>query len=433
MSDYELIVITVAMFGLLFAGFPMMIPLIVPAIIAITFFLPTVSATNTLVGQIIIGIRPMTLICVPMFIFASEVMTRGKSSTKLVEFVKAWIGHIPGGLAISTALSCTLFGAVSGSAQATVVAIGKPLHDSLLKEGYPPSFTYGLIVASSGIALLIPPSLTAVIYGVAAQCSVGALFLAGFSTGLAVFLLFAIYCFIYARSKNIGTSAKYTLQERMKASKDSILALGFPLIILGGIFSGIFSPTEAAAVAVAYAIIVEAVIYRDIKMKEIIESALSAGAITAVVFILIGMGQVLSFVLTYSGVPQMIIPRILGPNPSQLSLIILIMIVYFIACMFVDVIVAIYVLAPIFAPFVTQLGINPIFLGALVVLQSAIGIASPPFGASLFTAIAIFRRPYFEVARGLPWFIVLALIVCVIMIAFPEIVLFLPNLAGLGY
>jgi len=432
MSNYELILFIVTMFGLLFAGFPMMVSIIVPAILAITFFLPTVSATNVLVGQIIIGIRPMTLICIPMFIFSAELMTRGKTATRLVEFVKAWIGHIYGGLAISTVLSCTLFGAVSGSAQATVVAIGTPLHTPLEKAGYPSSFIYGLIVSSSGIALLIPPSLTAIIYAVAAKCSVGALFLAGVGTGTAVFILFSIYCFIYSRHKKIGVSPKCTLRERMKAVKGSILAIGFPIIILGGIFSGIFSPTEAAAVAVIYAILVEAGIYRDIKMKDVMEAALSAGVITAVVFILIGMGQVLSFVLTYSGVPQMIIPRILGPDPSQLSLIILIMITYFIAGMFVDVVVAIYVLAPIFAPFVMQLGINSIFLGALVILQSAIGVATPPFGANIFTAIAIFRRPYLEVVRGLPWFIVLALIVCALMIAFPEAVLFLTNLAGLG-
>jgi len=432
MSDYHLVLLTVAMFVLLFAGFPMMLSLIVPAILAIVFFLPTVSITNTVVGQIIIGIRPLTLVCIPMFIFAAELMSRGRTAVRLVDFVKAWIGHIPGGLAISTALSCTLFGAVSGSAQATVVAIGTPLHDPLKKAGYPSSFIYGLIVASSGIALLIPPSLTAVIYAVAAKCSVGALFMAGVVTGVLVFLLFGIYCFFYAKLKKVGVSPKATLKERMKATRNSILALGFPLIILGGIFSGVFSPTEAAAAAVIYAIIVEAGIYRDLKMKEILEAALSAGVVTAVVFILIGMGQVFSFVLAYSGVPQMLIPRILGSNPSQLSLIILIMVTYFIACMFVDVIVAIYVLAPIFTPFVMKLGINPIFLGALVILQSAIGVATPPFGANIFTAIAIFRRPYFEVVRGLPWFIFLALIATALLIIYPEVVLILVKLTGLG-
>lgn len=432
MSDYEIILIAVAMFFLLFTGFPMMLSLIVPAILAITYFLPTVGATNTIVGQILIGIRPMTLICIPMFLFAAELMTRGKTAERMVEFVKAWIGHIYGGIAISTVLSCTLFGAVSGSAQATVVAIGKPLHEPLKKAGYPASFIYGLIVASAGIALLIPPSLTAVIYAVSAQCSVGALFLAGVGSGTLTFLLFSIYCFIYSKRKKIGVSPMCTLKERINVTIKSIPALGFPLIILGGIFSGIFSPTEAAATAVMYAILIEAVIFKDINMKGIMEAALSAGVITAVVFILIGMGQVLSFVLAYAGVPQMIVPRILGPNPSQLNLILLIMVTYFIAGMFVDVIVAIYVLTPIFSPFVTKLGIDPVFLGALVILQSAIGVATPPFGANIFTAIAVFRRPYLEVAKGLPWFIVLGLVVCAIMIAFPEAVLFLGKLAGLG-
>lgn len=432
MSDIELVLLAIAMFVLLFAGFPLMLTLIVPALLAIIYFLPSVSVTNTVVGQMIIGIRPLTLVCIPMFIFAAELMTKGKTATRLVDFVKAWVGHIPGGLAVSTALSCTLFGAVSGSAQATVVAIGAPLHQPLKDAGYPSSFVYALIVSSAGIALLIPPSLTAVIYAVAAQCSVGALFLAGVATGISVFLVFAIYCYIFAKKNNVGISPKTSLKERLIATKDSVLALGFPLIILGGIFSGLFSPTEAAAVAVIYAIVVEAGIYREIKMKDIVAAALSAGEVTAVVFILIGMGQVFSFVLAYSGVPQMIIPRILGPNPSQLSLIILIMVTYFIACMFVDVVVAIYVLAPIFTPFVMKLGINPVFLGALVILQSAIGVATPPFGANIFTAIAIFRRPYFEIVKGLPWFILLAVLVNAILIMFPDLILILPKLAGLS-
>jgi tripartite ATP-independent transporter DctM subunit len=207
--------------------------------------------------------------------------------------------------------------------------------------------------------------------------------------------------------------------------------LGFPLIVVGGIYAGFFSPTEAAAVGVAYALIMEVFIYKTMTMKKLSKAILDAGIVTGVVFILVGAGQVLSWLISFLRIPQAIMPQIIGTDPTQLQLIIVVVIAYFVACMFVDPIVAIYVLSPIFQPYVQMTGIDPVFLGVLIVLQSAIGSATPPFGCDIFTAQLIFRRPYLEVIRKTPPFVLILLLSTVLIILFPSIATFLPGAAGI--
>ena len=208
--------------------------------------------------------------------------------------------------------------------------------------------------------------------------------------------------------------------------------MGFPVVIIGGIYSGIFSPTEAAAASVAYALILETLLYRSLTSKKIIDAFLQTGIITGVVFILVGAGQALSWMLSFLQIPQQIMPIVLGADPSALRVIVVVNITYFVACMFVDPIVAIYVLSPIFQPYVVSTGIDPVLLGTMVCLQTAVGSATPPFGCDIFTAQLIFRRPYFEVIGHTPPFIIILLIVAVLLVMFPAIALFLPNSAFLG-
>jgi tripartite ATP-independent transporter DctM subunit len=207
--------------------------------------------------------------------------------------------------------------------------------------------------------------------------------------------------------------------------------LGFPIIVVGGIYAGFFSPTEAAAVGVAYAFIMEAFIYKTMTVKKLTKATLDAGIVTGVVFILVGAGQVLSWLISFLRIPQAIMPQIIGTDPTQLQLIIVVVIAYFVACMFVDPIVAIYVLSPIFQPYVEMTGIDPVFLGVLIVLQAAIGSATPPFGCDIFTAQLIFRRPYLEVIRKTPPFVLILLLSTVLIILFPSIATFLPETAGI--
>ena len=407
----------------------MMIPLITAAVIGFYMMFNGFGQMDTLIQQMMAGIRPASLIAVPMFILAADIMTRGQSANRLIDMVMAFIGHIKGGLAVSTAASCTLFGAVSGSTQATVVAVGSPLRPKMLKAGYSDSFTLALIINASDIAFLIPPSIGMIIYGVISGTSIGELFIAGIGPGLMILCMFSIYCIIYAIVKDVPTEAKSSWKERAVAVRQALWPLGFPVIIVGGIYGGIFSPTEAAAACVLYAILLEFVVFRSLKMNDIYAIAKSTGLITAVVFILVAVGNGFSWIISFAQIPQMILEAVGVNEAGPTGVLIAICISFFVACMFVDPIVVILVLTPIFAPAIAATGLDPVLVGILITLQVAIGSATPPFGCDIFTAIAIFKRPYWDVIKGTPPFIFMLILAAALLIMFPQIALFLRDVA----
>lgn len=420
-----------SLISMLLFGFPFMITLLGSLILYIFVYMPDFAPRlmMTMVQQVITGITPPALVCVPMFILAASLVTSGESAGRMIRMIKTFVGHLPGGLPITANASCTLFGAVSGSTQATVAAIGGTMRPMLLEAGYSSSFTLGLIINSSDIAFLIPPSIGFIVYGVATSTSIGALFLAGIIPGLMIMLMFSAYCYFYSKAKKIKLLPKASRVERIAALKDSLPVLGFPVIVVGGIYTGILSPTEAAAASVLYALIVETLVYKSLPFHRIVEAFLQTGVITGVVFILVGAGQAFSWVIGFLQLPQKFLPPLFGPDPTMLRVMVIIVVVYFVACMFVDPIVAIFVLSPIFQPYVVAAGVNPILLGTLVTLQCAIGSATPPFGCDIFTAQLIFRRPYLEViGHSLPFFLIL-IAATIILMVFPGLVMFLPNLA----
>lgn len=414
---------------LLLLGFPMMIPLIMAALVGFYMTFDGFGQMNIMIQQMMGGIRPTALIAVPMFILAADIMTRGQSANRLINMVMAFIGHIKGGLAVSTAASCTLFGAVSGSTQATVVAVGSPLRPKLLKAGYKDSFTLALIINSSDIAFLIPPSIGMIIYGVISGTSIGELFIAGVGPGLLILAMFSAYCIAYAYIHKVPTEPKSSWKERLIAIKDALWPLGFPVIIVGGIYGGIFSPTEAAAACVLYAVILEFIVFRSLKAVDIYRIAKSTGLITAVVFILVAVGNGFSWIISFAQIPQAILGGLGIDQAGPIGVLFAIAIAFFIACMFVDPIVVILVLTPIFAPAIASTGLDPVLVGVLITLMVAIGSATPPFGCDIFTAIAIFKRPYWEVIRGTPPFVFMLVLASVLIIFFPQIALFLRDLA----
>lgn len=420
----------VLMLVLLLLGFPMMVPLAAGTLYmmftGMTFFGP-----DQAVSWMINGVGSWVLAAVPMFIFAADILTKGHTANRLLDVVDAFTRHLRGGLPITTAASCALFGAVSGSTQATVVAMGGPMRPRLLKKGYSDAFTLALIINASDVALLIPPSIGFIIYGVAMQTSIGDLFLAGILPGLLIMVMFSLYCWIDARLKGITPDPKASWRERGRALRRVILPLGFPILVVGGIYGGFFSAVEASAVAVAYALLLEVVIYRQVRIRDLGSLALSTGMITAVVFILVAIGAAFSQALATAGVPQQILqPIIERIGDSQFLALLLIAVAFFVGCMFVDPIVVILILVPIFKPLVQSTGLDPIHVGVIVTLQAAIGSATPPFGCDIFTAIAVFRRPYLEVIRGTPPFIAILLLATLILIVFPQISLLLPSLGG---
>ncbi|GAB4357986.1 MAG: TRAP transporter large permease [Kiloniellaceae bacterium] len=412
---------------LLLLGFPMMIPLIAGCFVAFFLYMPV--PPEIMVQQMLGGIRPAALIAVPMFIFAADIITKGHSADRLIDLVMRFFGHLRGGLGVTAAASCTLFGAVSGSTQATVVAIGGPLRPRMLQAGYKDNFVLALIVNASDIAMLIPPSIAMIIYGVISGTSISELFIAGVGPGLLILVLFSGYCVIYAIRHDIPVLPKASWGERLTAVREAVWPLGFPVIVVGGIYGGIFSPTEAASVCVAYAFILEFIVFRSLKLTEIYDIAKSTGLITAVVFILVAAGAAFSWVISFNQIPQAILGGIGLDQAGPVGVLIAISIAFFIGCMFVDPIVVILVLVPIFTPLIEAAQIDPVLVGVIITLQVAIGSATPPFGCDIFTAIAIFKRPYMDVVRGTPPFVFMLLAVAAALIAYPPIALFLRDLA----
>lgn len=424
------LLIILVMVGLLFLGFPMKVPLLASALAVLLVYFPSVDGA-VLIQQWIGGIKPAALLAVPMFIFAAEIMTRGQAADRLLNMVMAWVGHLRGGLPITSAISCTLFGAISGSTQATVVAVGGPLRPRLMQAGYSSEFSTALVINASDIALLIPPSIAMIVYGVVSGASIGELFLAGIGPGLLILVLICVYCYVRSVRMQIPRLEKQDGPARWKSVRKALLPLGFPAIVIGGIYTGWFSPTEAAAISVFYAAVLEVLVYRELTIRDIPDIARSTGLVTAVVFVLVGAGSAFSWVISFAELPQALITQGLGltAESGYYTIMGAIAVAFFIGCMFVDPIVVILILTPIFHPIAVSAHIDPVLVGIVVTMQVAIGSATPPFGCDIFTAIAIFRRPYFEVIKGTPPFIAILLFSALLVVVFPPIALFLRDLA----
>ncbi|AKL97234.1 tripartite ATP-independent periplasmic transporter subunit DctM [Clostridium aceticum] len=412
------------MFTLFLLNFPMFIAMILAPLAVIVTYFPNLNPLLA-TQQLIAGVSPIVLLAVPMFIFAADIMCAGQTSNRLLDFVDTFVGHIHGGMAITTAATCTIFGAISGSTQATVVAIGKPMRNRLLSSGYEDEDTTALIICSAIIALLIPPSISMIMYAVVTGASVGDLFIAGVLPGLLILLFFCVYNYFMAKKRNIPTTEKVDFKGKVEAFKKAIGPLGFPVVIFAGIYSGKFSPTEAAAIGVLYAAILELFLFKSIKIRDFKSIALSTAVVTTAVFILVAAGSLFSWAISYARIPQMITQSVLGTNPSAVKILVTVTIFFYIAGMFVDSIVAIVILTPIFFPLAMQAGIHPIHLGIIVTLQAALASVSPPFGCNIFTASAIFDIPFLKVVKRLPAYLLMLVVISVIIIFVPQLSLLL--------
>ena len=421
-----LIIITIAL-SLLALGFEMFVVLGVPAIIVKeTFFsgIPDIVIIQKMVG----GINHSTLLAIPFFIIAAEVMSSGEIAKRLTNFIKACFGHLTGGLGHTTIGSAMAFGSVSGSAAATVAAIGKLMYPDLRSVGYKEKFSLGLIVSSAETAILIPPSITMIIYGWMTGTSITALFAGGLAVGVFLGLAFAGLVMFESYRYNVGSNPPRKKGEFLIKLKDARWALGMPVIILGGIYSGFFTPTEAAAISVIYALLVESMIYKNLNWSNFF-NVIERGAISsAVIFILLAMGSVLSFFITIIQIPDMLKDYLLSIDAGMITFLLAVNISFFLAGMFIDPNSALLILVPPLFPVAISLGIDPIHFGLIVTLNIGIGMITPPFGLDIFVASSTLNKPVLTIINGIWPFLLVNLFVLFIVTYVPEVSTFLPNL-----
>ena len=414
----------VLFFVLLVLGVPIFMSMVVACLVALPMSFPGMDM-GLAIQRIVGGIDTFSLLSIPFFMYAADIMSKGDIGHKLVNFANRLVGHLPGGLAITTVVTCTIFGAISGAGPAAIVAIGMILYPALCDHGSDPDKAIGCITASSTLAMLIPPGIAMILYGVSSGASVGKLFMSGLSVGVVVAIVFSLYVCVDAIKNKIPRQKPATFREVLDATKKAIWALGLPLIILLGIYAGVMTPTEAAAVAVAYVLIVELFIYRSITFKEVFEIGVTSGRMVAMIFILIGAGSLLSWILTAAQVPQSIVALTSGTSPYVVLLIINAL--FLVAGMFMDPNSIVIVLTPLVLPMAQVIGLDMLHLGMIVVLCCAIGMLTPPFGLNIFVSVGPFKRPFEKVVKPVWPYIIMMLGVLVLVNLFPQISLWLPN------
>ncbi len=406
--------------ALLTLGFEMFLVMGIPSILAWLLFYPGIPPI-VIAQKLLGGVHVSTLLAIPFFVFAADIMARGIIAKRLTDLVKTNLGHLRGGIGHTTVASCMAFGAVCGSAPATVAALGRLLHPELVKARYPEKFALGLIASSAECALLIPPSITLIVYGWLTGTSIADLFAAGLIVGIVLGLAFMALVQIVTIRTGAGSSPKASRRERLLALRDGLVALGLPAIILGGIYSGITTATEAAAVAVVYALFVEVVVYRSFGLKALFEVAESSAITVVVIFILLAMGSLLSYFITLAQVPSFFTQLFTAWNVNWVVFLLIVNVVLFIAGMFIDPNSILLVLIPTFFPVAQSLGIDPVHFGVVVCLNICIGMITPPFGLDLFVASSTLKRPVELVIAGIGPFILTNVAVLLLISYVPQI------------
>lgn len=379
--------------------------------------------------SVVTSLDSFPVLAVPMFILSGEIMGRGGISRRLINFANAIVGRITGGLAMTVVLACILFGAISGSGPATFAAVGAIMIPLMEKQGYDKKFVTGLAAASGGLGVLIPPSLPMVMYGIIANESIGDMFSAGVLPGIISGLALMVYCYFYCKKnppKQVDNAEK--MPGFWQALKEGILAILCPVIILGGIYAGIFTPTEAAAVSIVYAILVSCFVYKSVDIRDIPSMLLSAARVNAPVLFIVAMATVFGRVLSMYKIPTLIAEAVLGVSSNPVIILILINLLLLLAGMLMETLCAITILTPILLPICTAIGMLPIHFGVMMVANLAIGFVTPPIGVSLYTASSVTGIPITDVTKSVIKPILALLAALVLIILIPELSTWLPSL-----
>lgn len=410
---------------LLFLGVPIAVILGITTLVSLVFFSSTPLTIIT--QQLFNALDQFVLLAIPFFILAGAVMTRGGIARRLIAFVNALVGWFPGGLAMAGILACIFFAAISGSSPATVVAIGSIMIPALVKAGYGEKFSLGLITVSGSLGIVIPPSIPMILYCLVMNVSVAEIFMAGVMPGLLIGFCLMVYTFFVAKKKNWRIEQKASLSLLIQTGKNGIWALLLPFIVLGGIYSGVFTPTEAAAVSVVYALFVEMVIYREFGLKDLTGVCQEAAILSACLLFILSCAMTFIWLLTAEQVPHQLADIIILYIDSPWMFLLAVNILFLILGCFMDDVSAMLVLAPLFLETLNRYGINLVHFGIVMVLNIQMGMLTPPFGLNLFVASGITKEPIIKIARSVAPFLVIMLACLMLVTYIPWISLALPN------
>src|SRR4051794_8192731 len=411
---------------LLLIGFPIFMVLLTAVSVALVFFMhvPLVVIHQNLFGSV----NATPLLAVPFFIYAGELMGRGSVAQRLVDFVQGGVGSVRGSLGVTAVGTSAIFGAISGASAATVATIGKVMVPAMRRAGYPETFTAGLITAGGAVDVIIPPSIPLIVYGAPAEEKGARLYAAGVLPGLMIAGMLALYVLWRARHEGFGAGEPFDFRRFLHATGRSLWALGAPVIILGGIYGGVFSPTEAAAVACVYAGFVTTFVFRELGWRDIIEASASTVLFTGQILIIVACAGVFAWLLTVNQVPATITAWLQSLNVSAWTLLLAINILLLVVGCFLDPLSAILLLSPLLVPMVKAVGINTVHFGIVVTVNLAIGLFHPPFGINIFVAQSVLGLKLETIYRGIIPFVIIYLIALGLITYIPDI-----SLIGMKY
>jgi C4-dicarboxylate transporter, DctM subunit len=374
------------------------------------------------------GIEKFEIMAIPFFILAGNFLTHGGVAKRMINFATSMVGHHHGGLGLAGVLACALFAAVSGSSPATVVAIGSILLPAMVKAGFPNKFGAGIITTSGALGILIPPSIVMVMYSVSTNTSVGALFMAGVIPGLMLAFLLGFTSWWRARKFGYPRLPKATFGERMKALRESIWGLLLIVIVMGGIYTGFFTPTEAAAMSAVYAFIIAVFVYKDMGLKDVPRVLLSSANMSAMLLYIITNAVLFSFVLANENIPQQLADWLVGMGLGPIAFLLVVNILLLVAGNFMEPSSIVLIMAPILFPVAMKLGIDPVHFGILIVVNMEVGMCHPPVGLNLYVASGITKMGITELTVAVwPWLLTM-LGFLVLVTYYPPLSLWLPNL-----
>ena len=379
------------------------------------------------------GISKYALIAIPFFVLSGVVMEKTGISKRIVDFVNLLLGPLPGGLAIVSLVVTTFWGAISGSGPATVAALGVVLIPAMIDAGYDKGFAAAIIAAAGGISIVIPPSVTFILYGTLTGASVGSLFAAGFLPGLVIMGCFLIYIVLYSIKNNYrGTTKRGTGKEIWEAFKDAFWGLMTPVVILGGIYGGIFTPTEAAIISVIYALIIGAFVYKSFNIHDFFDLLVDSGVTSGSVLVILANAAVFAWFMTSYGVASAFSKAILAVSSNNIVVLLLMLLIVIIAGFFLDGNSIFYILTPLFVPIIKEMNMSLIWLGVVMSMGVSVGLTTPPVAANLYPAARIANISLAKISKGIIGFVIAGTIAAIIVLLVPEIALVMPRVMGMN-